>query len=595
MEKLALPAVVEGQVFIYNTRGYEKAIKVTGISNVNHMGIDMRMVSYIEYDMNYGWMDKTSKKTLDDDFFRYYTLFQGDFDLYMLRAAALINGEESISIESDNSIPEGINETALMAVGSKEYVTALAASLEARKNEMQMLRYAMDININNKKRELEGIRDKLNGVIAVFKGKLKQIYRVIDTIELYLGVFEQIVQIQEGDGALPDDKISFRQQVLFLDEEIALEKYNADFTNIEDLDRWLLKDGNYKKFAPESRCVVAFKPRRESKEYSSDSFTNWMMNVPNFDTYLLIRNGDNIYRISSSLTIGHRLFPLRDELGKLLKSMESGWKRDKEESDDKIHQYKRMAFAMQGLIDRTAVFGDIPPGVSIFDIDKTDFVNFIYDDELALPFGKLPYKEWANKNRETIIEGSRIYFQTRKWILKRDGSRFFKEYREYNIPVEPDSGLYQVYKYKKPDDVWSKIKDGSLYIKYLPKSEWYWQSDRKNQIWFCIDTDDDIVLNYDDIDLNDIDFYLNSRTDRRNYLYMLPILLGIKDMLLSDIEWESHFASLLNSRLGGDKMEIILSSIKWWKIKNKWKRSINQDDSKALRMIEARIMKIVNQ
>jgi len=35
--------------------------------------------------------------------------------------------------------------------------------------------------------------------------------------------------------------------------------------------------------------------------------------------------------------------------------------------------------------------------------------------------------------------------------------------------------------------------------------------------------------------------------------------------------------------------EDVWEAVNWWKIKNKWKRPIREDDNKALRMIEKRV------
>ena len=38
-------------------------------------------------------------------------------------------------------------------------------------------------------------------------------------------------------------------------------------------------------------------------------------------------------------------------------------------------------------------------------------------------------------------------------------------------------------------------------------------------------------------------------------------------------------------------LEAAKESMRWWKIKNKWKRGLKKDDAKAFRMIGARLKK----
>ena len=63
--------------------------------------------------------------------------------------------------------------------------------------------------------------------------------RVITTIELYLGINEELFCIQEGAKAHVDTPITFRQGVLYMDEEIGHWKDGGlDYTNIEWFDTW---------------------------------------------------------------------------------------------------------------------------------------------------------------------------------------------------------------------------------------------------------------------------------------------------------------------------------------------------------------------
>ena len=147
----------------------------------------------------------------------------------------------------------------------------------------------------------------------------------------------------------------------------------------------------------------------------------------------------------------------------------------------------------------------------------------------------------------------------------------------------------------------SKEPNPKLTILHNPKDTvhggWgkYWETgERKKRIRFTIHKSDIQVLNYDQIDLDDIDFYLTSRVDRHNYLSMMPILIRIKEQRLKELELEKSFVKMVTDRNSKDKDPIVVEKIvwelvEWWKYKNTWKRPIDSDDAKALRMIESEL------
>ena len=112
---------------------------------------------------------------------------------------------------------------------------------------------------------------------------------------------------------------------------------------------------------------------------------------------------------------------------------------------------------------------------------------------------------------------------------------------------------------------------------------------RKKRIGFHFDTTE--VLNYDQLELDDLEFYINSRTERQHYLEMMPLLFKLRRERKEELEHEKHFVKLVAQRknVSEDK---VWKAVSWWKFKNKWKRPIAEDDAKALRMIERRLKSI---
>ena len=588
---------------------------------------------------------------------------------YLDRAKKIMDGE--LDIESLNDVDTDKNvetDTAIISKNSKNSLILLQNNLEEKKRNAEVIKAFVSIEMEKKKRELDAIRKKMNGVIDVFKKKIGKIMRVITTIELYLGIDEELFQIQEGELAPKETPISFRQAVLYMDEEIGHWKDGGlDFTNIDWFDRWLVENENYKKILPEEKGLVVFRPRRYDKDYGTgDPRYETSMNHENkYNTYLLIRNGECLYRVyTENIVILPRLFPKRDELMKLMEDIKkeniSSWDEEKKKDniDDLLHQYKKRAILMQGLIDRTEVFHPLPvEKINLFDMGNLDGkVNFIYDDEATLPSGRLSFWDWHKQINSKIGKGSRVLV-TGTGFSRRDRSisdRLYHYYSsEFSIPDPPNVGIYEVEEYLVQEtikmyqadfDEWKKDKNESDYeityvqenghilnwprenravpdtyedilsvrstfkhltILYNPGDTVYgpWGTydphDRKKRIRMRIYPDDHFILNYDQISLDDIEFYMTSRVDRPNYLSMLPLLSDMKKWRIDEIENEKNFAKMVYAqvfqKLHKESEESIYTkiweSIDWWKFKNMWKRPIDKDDAKALRMIIKRIFK----
>jgi hypothetical protein len=117
---------------------------------------------------------------------------------------------------------------------------------------------------------------------------------------------------------------------------------------------------------------------------------------------------------------------------------------------------------------------------------------------------------------------------------------------------------------------------------------------------FNEDTD---IINFDGLSIEEIDYYLHSRVDRRNairewkssYLRMIPLLWGLRNRLVEERKWEANFIRMLIDEMKRKNIKIpnakgsILKAVDWWKTKNKWKRPLNKDDTKAFRMIKERL------
>lgn len=604
-------------------------------------------------------------------------------------ALLVIEGKKSISDYEEKNLKSEENETGLMHSKSKDTLVILKNDLEQRSKHLEMIKGAVTFEMEKRKQELNNIKDKLGLVLKDFYKKIKRIEKIIFTIELYLGINEDIVQIQEGNKADVNEKIHFRQSVLFMDEEVGdPEDDGIDFNKIQDFDDWLCRKENYKKVIPEAKGVVVIRVRRDDKHYVDNPFINAMMNKENHKTYILIRNGDCLFRIWADIIIFPRLFPMRNELQDLkdrwdaiqskynpegssdvtIKNREGNEEHINgeeaiEKMEDEIFRYKRQFIILQGLLDRTDVFNPVPHPIKLLESAtlENDIVRFIYDGEVALPDSRIEFWDWHTKLNEDIDVGSRIFVIGGGVDEGRMDSRFTRDskYSYHNIKMPTD--VYTVYgfiteksraikvlnpeydiakadknhffmrdrKIEDGDDYWDKkdkhqckyidkkdennitvyedYNQHNLCIKFKSNDEvrnWWDRYDdgheRKNRLRYQIFKEDKDVLNYDALSLEDVEFYLNSRVNRRHYLKMMPLLWQIKQARIEELKWEKAFVQMMQDELARELKvnsivsDKILEQIEWYKLKNKWKRPVRKDDAKALRMIKNRIYKHYN-
>lgn len=153
--------------------------------------------------------------------------------------------------------------------------------------------------------ELRAARD----VTAVIEGK-------IHTVELYAGLQEELIQVRDGAPADLSARVHLMQRMHYMDEE-CLARYEAggmDFKDIGVFDAWIAKDENLSRILPHDRCIVAFRVRRNNKDYGDlDPFIKLRFDRNNKSTFLYIRNGRQLWRMSTSIDFNQSLFPKQED------------------------------------------------------------------------------------------------------------------------------------------------------------------------------------------------------------------------------------------------------------------------------------------
>ena len=485
-----------------------------------------------------------------------------------------------------------VKSTDLVVSGGRDKALEAQKNLNALTVKMEILTSIME----RKKSELSQIR-------RGFEEQLKHINKIVGIIELYLGVHESIIQFKEGVSASVDEPICFRQLVLHMDEEVADYRNGGyDFSDIDQFEKWLLVPKNLQQVLPENKGVVVLRPRRNDKDYGTDDpFFNASMKEANRKTFILIRNGENLFHIfSDSINIYPHLFPAKDEL--VIK--ENDWRSDKEKIAQKELGYQRNVLMLQGLMDRTDVFRPIPQGLNLFKTETYgEHVKFIYDAG-GLTDGRPTYHEWLKDINSKLKRGDRIFLSSYPSSdYTRGRGQDYDRFPIQGWTHHPDRGVYNLLKEEQRKVGYSSTEKTAFTCHYKDKEEVYKRggkfrrattTERKKSTPFLVYRNDDFIINYELITVEDIDYYMNHRIEKKHYMGMMPVLQGIRARLIEEMKMEAEFVKMMESvAIREFSMKLsqndINESIKWWKNKVIEKRPLTKDDAKAARMIIAHL------
>lgn len=138
----------------------------------------------------------------------------------------------------------------------------------------------------------------------------------IFSVSLYAGLTEETIQVADGEPAEILDKLHVMQRMAFMDEEcLANYKHGGmDFNGIDAFDSWLAEPENRDRILPFPRTLVAFRVRRNRKHRDwQGSVATLQMNFEKEKqdqlTFLYVRNGAQLWRVSTEIDFGDLIFP----------------------------------------------------------------------------------------------------------------------------------------------------------------------------------------------------------------------------------------------------------------------------------------------
>lgn len=343
----------------------------------------------------------------------------------------------------------------------------------------------------------------------------KRIDERLFALEIYAGLWEGIKQIAKGNPAPEETPITVRQMLLFMDEECLFDydRGGMDYSKIQQFDRWIARKENRDRLIPEPRCIVAFQVRRHHKEYgpinsASEIFVRMEEFARNMQTYLLMRNGDRLYRLGTEVEFKPRLLPLRQEFHKPFEKVHRNYNWDKHGDDEtreeilpdnldydelvearaaQMAHYNRVLFLIQGLLDRSEVFRPHPP-INLMDAAAAEkWFRPIHDEEDGLPSANPPvWDTYRDAHNAKIKVGSMVWatwMERRRWKTSRFEDSEYEATGVHEVTqIKRDRSAVRI-SWPQPDREGWQYPDGW----YRGHGEWgKWPTGKKEHRWVKI-------------------------------------------------------------------------------------------------------------
>ncbi len=480
---------------------------------------------------------------------------------------------------------------------------------------------AQSLALSKRMAELAQMKRDMETQICAMREELNRRIEQIWMIELFLGSKEEVRLLRSGQPAPVEERITVRQSVLCMDEEIAVHNWlnNPDtigefgYDNLEDFDNWLVADpAHLNAIFPHQKGIVGLKvrrkhkPRGEAEGYFGVAGAFKAMAEETLDamTYLLVRNGENLYR----LWVDVQLFPLlfaaeKDFVPRIDEYTGKPHPFDERRMEAKMKTYFAGLLVVQGLIERSDLFQPLPaPNISVFQPRDQEYFNLLRDgeDHLMLVDGTNPlahltwktYEQWLHKQ---FAVGTRVQWlgrvawgdhERRNPLKDRTGIGSIGDWPERNevytiIAAEPYSMVRGpwVFLYLPSDEVYEPDPDWMGYGRGVP---------RTRRVRFAAYESE--ILPVDFIAWRVLEYLLRDRNSRPDYGDFFQPAFHWWKKKRDESERERPFVDLVLAQAGVSQTDEGERSrcerlVRWWKMKTQEHRTLSTDEAKALRMV----------
>lgn len=469
---------------------------------------------------------------------------------------------------------------------------------------------------------------KLQADMRAMEEEMKRRGEKLWLLGAYLGTSVYVKTLREGKAAPVDTPISVRQRVLCMDEEIAvhlcltggaLDGEDAfDNRHLPHFDTWISTDPSALEAIfpwPKGVCALRVRRNRKERENHGDLFIamgNAEEAMADTMTYLLVRNGDALYRVSVDADLWPRLLPSAEDAGPAANRDDWDARREREHAEKRTKQQFAGLMAIQGLLAHTEILAPLPYPLDVMNPYHAGAFNLVRDDEgLGMledgsdPLHRVTWGEYEDWFQRQVQEGSAVWYVGQRSDHK-DGdkisARVPEKYYNRGLPWPSRDEVYTVTEHFGAPDrkgrTWYSNDGAFLYLPsdetMRPGEDGYmeWQK-RQRRVRFEFQYTEVVPVNA--LSWRILRHILLDRGQRQSYAESFPLIQRFLRHTRALAIRERPFVDLVLAQAGLDPQDRACEGdrarverlVRWWKVKVKEHRTLGTDEPKALRMVLA--------
>lgn len=401
-----------------------------------------------------------------------------------------------------------------------------------------------------------------------------RIIRGVETLDLYVGKNVDVETICKGVDADSSVPLTFAQQKLYMDEEMAVftdVEHWFDFSKHETFFDALRKnDGLVSQIFPTERCVVVMATTRRQIEYGN-VFETAEKNRLNRTVFLLVRNGENIHMVVSPVEShlgAAKLFPSKSDGDAIFTGIDGeqigfddvGFTDKLAKHENMAIHYKRFLILAAGLDHRLKLFGNFYDERDAFDFVSIGFqekyCHFLFED-MTVVDGRLPaLRAWVMEKNQYLRSGSRVACVWRDLITLDTAPGACEKtgrYGEYRIRFFPKNNV---------DVMVTKESNGEIVVTPTVHGATFRSQDRSFNARVSLSAfapqykHDEREIGYlclDRVTPEELDHYVNNRSSRPEFLSYIKLFKQASAILKADRKAEASTRAALAEALSSGR------------------------------------------
>lgn len=440
----------------------------------------------------------------------------------------------------------------------------------------------------------------------------------VDTLGLYVGNKIDAQLVADGKGAAQDEKLFIFQRIIYMDEEFLVHLMDGGATHA-DMPAFFDKLSKDKKLADRifggQRSVVLMKPRRTEKsiKYDSELYTiqqamqivaaNIEEKERNKTLFMAIRDGDKFWHVSlpDILQNTERFFPTPDDLEAPYR--ERRWYKDdpiKKIGQDNIKyakavedfrvmalNYERLLLILWGLHDRLHIFGDFAIGDQRNFSNpefQNDHIKLVMDDQDLLGSNRPDWKTYVKEQNEKLTKKSRVVCVWKELVNSETAPKWVELTKNYdqhhNVAFDPKISIETI------SELAGKFTVKAPAIREVFDSNEGFYKEKRFKISVPLNSGNSSNISYlviDDIDYEDIEYYINSRGERETYIGYIAAMFLARDLLKAEAEEDYPSAQALMN-LPGITEKNAKSACRKWRALYRGEKAPSPNDNKFVEL-----------